>query len=329
MRATEQTPLHAVVRDSPSLAPSTRAIYLRDLNKWVAFAGESPAGWTRHRATDFYRHLLATMKPQSANRVMASLRYAARWWATLEAQPSLDFGEVQLAANGEKAKRSALSPEEAVLLLDTCRRATPRDVRDLAILVTLLETGMRRMSLTSMDLEQLDARGGRGGYPVAHVLLKGRAERRHPTPLSETVVAALDPWLLALAGARRRRGPVFCSITPGPAGPVLGEEALCEQAVYKIVTERAAEAGLRHVHPHVLRHSCITWRIGAGVAPHLVAALTGHRLSGAAAGNAGSRGDGMGAMHGYVDQTNPVIVAQVRDTTPRWLAEAVLALTSR
>src|SRR5262249_50591289 len=111
------TPLHDIVEHAPDLVPATRAKYARDLNQWVAFAGVDPNGWTRARAQEFYQSLLERgLQVQSANRVMASIRYASKWWAHREMRPELDFGVVRLAKEHVEKKRHALSREQAELL---------------------------------------------------------------------------------------------------------------------------------------------------------------------------------------------------------------------
>src|SRR5262245_32423954 len=84
--------LHRVVMEAHNLAQTTREKYLRDLNQWIDFAGANPANWTRKKAAAFYTKLLGRgMKPQSANRLMAGVGFASRWWAHLEHNPDLDF----------------------------------------------------------------------------------------------------------------------------------------------------------------------------------------------------------------------------------------------
>jgi integrase len=309
------TILHKIVTESPSLAESTRGKYLRDLDTWIAFAGSDSRGWTRYRAQEFYRQLIGKMKPQTANRVLASLRYASSWWAKKESNPALDFAVVEKAGASHRAQRRALAPEDAVTLLSTCKRAQPIDLRDSAMLVVGLETGMRLMSLRAMSWETL--RTSREGYPVAFVPLKGSNGELYPVPISDTALAALEPWRTWCKSQKVTKGPIFRGLYRRLARSAkvqyqLGDDALSKPAIYKIVSRRATGCGLAGIHPHILRHTFITWRMQQGLMPYQIAAITGHKIAGLA---------GMGALGGYVDAAR--VGAEVRNSTPEWLKKLV------
>jgi integrase/recombinase XerD len=273
------TILHKIVRESPKLAPSTRDYYLRDVDSWVAYAGADPRGWTRDRAQAYYMMLITPaneggqgLLPQSANRKLASLSYASSWWAKKQNRPDLHFAVVEKAGNKRAAKRDALTPEDAAKLIATCDAGTPIDLRDRALIVVGLETGMRRMSLVGMDLDKIQK--AKEGYPVALVPLKGAGSDLYAVPLSDTAMAALEPWRAWLRKQRAGKGAVFRPLTKrigeksGKLAYELDGDRLSLVSIYKIVVHRAEQAGLKHVHPHIFRHTFITWRIDAGMKPY-------------------------------------------------------------
>lgn len=304
-----QSKLHEIVQNANDLAPTTRERYLRDLNQWIDFAGADPAGWTRRRASAFYATLLGRgMKPQSANRLMASVAYASRWWAHYEHDPNLDFAGVQAARAKDKKPQHALDEETARRLLATCD-ASIAGVRDFALLVVGLETGMRRMSLAGMTIEDtLLGPTPRRAYPAAFVPLKGKDPAW--IPLSDTAVAALRPWLQVLAEHGAHAGPVFRPLAWRGGRRAIATCALSKSALWKILDDRAQAAGLRHINPHLLRHTFVTWRVALRLQPHEIAAITHHDL-----------GKALGALGGYMDLDE--IGGRVRNATPPWLAELV------
>lgn len=309
------TILHDIVRNSPELAKLTREKYLHDLDTWVEFAGPDPTGWTRYRAQEFYTTLIDRMKPQSANRLMASLRYASSWWAKKENRPELNFAVVQMADNEARQARYALTHEDAAKLIETCATDSPIDLRDRALMVTGLETGMRRMSLIGMRIETIQM--SRDGYPVAPVPIKGSGDNLFQVPLSDATMVAIEPWRAWLRKQKKTDGPLFRALTrkiskTGKLTYTVGDDPLSESAVYKIVTQRAARAGLTNIHPHIFRHTFITWRMQGGLAPYQVAAITGHKLSGVA---------GMGGLSSYVDVSR--VGDEARQSTPSWLTKLV------
>jgi integrase/recombinase XerD len=309
------TILHQIVQTSPELAKLTRAMYLRDLDAWITFAGADPAGWTRYKAQEFYGSLLERMQPQSANRLMASLKYASSWLAKKENDPALDFAVVQMADGKSKADRRALDQEDALKLLATCATDSPIDLRDRALIVMGLETGMRRMSLIGVRIDTIKM--GRDGYPVAPVPIKGGGDELFSVPLSDAVMIAIEPWRQWLRNRKVTKGPLFRSLARKMDGRgklmyTVGENQLSESAIYKIVTQRAKTAGLEHVHPHIFRHTFITWRMQGGMQPYQVAAITGHKIANIT---------GMGALGGYVDVSR--VGQEARQATPPWLSKLI------
>ena len=62
------------------------------------------------------------------------------------------------------------------------------------------------------------------------------------------------------------------------AGPHDRVFAVTDKQFYGIVKRRAKQAGIkRHVHPHILRHSFISWCVAAGVPTYRIKAMTGQK----------------------------------------------------
>lgn len=317
------TILHQVIRTSLKLSKSTRTTYLVDIDQWVKFAGANPRNWTRYRAQEFYNSMLTRMKPQSANRVMAALAHASSWWAKKENNPALHFAVVQTAKDtkdvdpetGLAVGRHALNQEDAMLLLATCKDATPIDMRDFALFVVGLETGMRKMSLASITFENIQR--SKDGYPVANVPIKGSGDELYSVPMSDCAIEAIAPWRGWLKTQKVTKGPLFRTLTREIArsGRLMYEPTdtgLSLPAIYKVVTRRAADAGLEHVHPHIFRNTFVTWRIEAGLTPFQIAAVTGHKMANI---------PGMASMGSYIDAAR--LGDAARQSTPMWLWDIV------
>jgi site-specific recombinase XerD len=309
--------LHDIVLKSPNLAPGSREKYARDLDAWIAFASADPQRWTRQCAQDFYTHLIGErgLRPQSANRLMASVRFASRWWALRENRPDLDFALIQPAKPANHLDKRALTDVEAQRILATCDHS-PLGRRDCALLVLGLETGMRRMSMASARIEGTVlgpsvVRGVTIPYPTISVLVKGHGEERTPIPLSDTATMALGPWRKwLLAHDRSGKGPLFRGMVKGIADDgrnsySIGTTTISDSGIQKIIHRHAIAAGLQHANPHMFRHTFITWRTAAGLRFHEIAAITGHTLP------------KLGALADYVD---PIAIGEkARLATPSWL----------
>ena len=309
--------LHQILERS-DFSPVTRDKYRRVIDSWLDFAGTDPRGWTRMQAQAWYDATLARgVSPRSANVYAASLRYVSKWYATQTG--AIDFAVIQtrksgsngLRGVGDEAPQRALTRPEAEALLATCAGArTPIEHRDRTLLVLGLETGMRRMSLAGCAFERINKQ-------TIVVPIKGPGgEVEYPVPLSDAALHAIGTWR---AWLRKRDagtiGPLFPRLTRelGPRGLFVYQlgDGISKSAIYKLVESRARAAGIVGMHPHLLRHTFVTWRQEAGLSPIQIASITGHKTF----------GDEWRNMAPYVDMS--VLAEQARNSTPPWLAALV------
>lgn len=317
------TPLHSLIDTSPNLAGSTRIRYIRDLDEWIDFAKADPLGWTPIRAQEFYQSKLNQgLKPQSANRLISSVRYASKWWSISNRDPRLDFAkDLRTDDVVRRTDIIPLSQDEATALILTCGDAgqttiTPLDIRDRALIVMGLETGMRRMSLIGMQLEGFDS--DRSGYPTILVPIKGQRDQLYPVPLSDVAVKVIRPWQEFLASKKVRKGPVFRQLNKQAITVkklevrstfIPGDHAISDSMINKMIQHRANLAGInRHVHPHLFRHTFLSWRGQQGLSPIQMASITGHKLN-------------IGALAGYIDMR--AVAETARSSTPPWFAQLI------
>jgi len=309
-----RTQLHEIL-ERGDFAPKTREKYILVLDNWIAFAGTDPKRWTRKTAQAFYDAACDRTSVRSANVYIASLRYVSKWYATLENDDKLDFAIVQTRGDdGKSAARHALTQTQAEQLIVSIappgRALAPLAMRDLLIVVVGLETGMRRMSLASM---QLDGLTNEAGYPATKVQLKGFGKKLQPVPLSDTALLAMKPWESWLAASHVRTGPTLRRLTK-----FMGKKStefeiggpISERMINNIIEKRADDAGLKHMHPHILRHTFVTWREAAGVPTPQIASITWHSIE-----------SKLGKIGVYMDRT--ALGALARNTTPAWLADLV------
>jgi integrase len=311
-----RSPLHTILARA-NFSPRTKTSYARVIEQWLEFAGHDPKGWTRPRAQAFYDEMLTRgVSSDSANVYIASLRYVSKWYAIQENRPELDFALVQQREpikHVEGKIQRALTKGEAQGLLATCAGDRPIDQRDRTLIVVGLETGMRRMSLAGMRLENLSTQNG---YPVAKVPIKGAGgDLMFPVPLSSTASRMIENWRGWLRKQGMRQGAVFTGFHKriGSKGrntyEPTGEISL--PAIYKILTRRAETAGIKGMHPHLLRHTFVTWRQDAGLSAIQIASITGHKTLGIEWAN----------MQPYLDLK--MIAELARESTPIWLIEFV------
>lgn len=323
MTATKpHTELHDILKRG-RFSPVTRKKYEAVLDLWIDFAGASPKGWTRIKAQAFYDDLCTRMQVNSANVYIASLRYVSKWYATFHDKPGLDFARIQTAEPTDSEKRGgvrhALTPDQATRLIRTCEPLTPLDRRDLALIVMGLETGMRRKSLGGAMLEKIHS--DVNGYPTALVPIKGRrGDATFEVPLSDVTLQAIEPWCEWLRQHKVTKGPVFRRLLPGISQKGkrvydVSPSGISDAMIAKIVADRARHAEIGHVHPHLLRHTFVTWREQAQLSDRQIASITGHKGS----------VEGFSGITAYIDVA--VIGGTVRNSTPEWLRTLIEDIT--
>lgn len=319
--------LHQIL-DRAGFSPVTKGNYEHVIDRWIEFAGADPIGWTRDKAQEFYDQMIdGGLAVQSANVYIASLRYVSRWYATKSG--GIDFAIVQRQRGKKGNTRAALGEEPTIsadelrAMLETCRGGSTLDLRDFALMVTAIETGMRRMSLRGMLLELTRVTKE---SPASVVPIKGPGgEETFAVPLSDTAWIALTPWLAWLRGQKVKLGPVFRRLSARVVRDQrmfeLGDDALSSTGINELIEARAAAAGIRHINPHKFRHTFITWRTAAGLNPLQISAITGHKVSIVAVEGVSMR---IGDMRTYFHAD----INRIRNTTPAWLVELAKEITS-
>jgi integrase/recombinase XerD len=229
----------------------------RDLSQFLHFLADQlrsdhPDDWTKSITAAFLRRLEGQRrKPATANRVLSTLRHAASW--IHERRPFLaghPCRGIQELVMDEPAWKG-LSDVEVMRLRSACEqlaalknRKNQHAVRDRAIFLVLLHTGLRISELLALDRRQYQ------GKHFTDVRRKGKV-RTAKVFLPPEAREALDAYLTEERG--EEAGPLFRS----RAG-----EPLQRQHVDRLLKQLAAQASSKlpkdeHVRlsAHVLRHT--------------------------------------------------------------------------
>jgi integrase/recombinase XerD len=150
--------------------------------------------------------------------------------------------------------------------------ATPRSLRDRALLELLYATGARISEATGLDVDDVDIDG-----PVERgttVRLSGKGSKQRVVPVGSYAREALGHYLVrarpALAAAARRASAspaVFLNARGG---------RLTRQGAWAVLRAAAERAGIAEVSPHTLRHSFATHLLDGGADVRVVQELLGH-----------------------------------------------------
>ena len=262
------TVLHDALARSRRLAPRSAALYRKGIDAFVAFTGAGP--WNG-AGVEAFRDALAArgLRPASVNAHLAGVRYASRRLADLGM--GLDFARAAELQRVPWGLRRVLSLAEARALVRACDGSAPRDLRDRALLLVALRTGLRRAELVRLGLDDVTP----GALRVHR-----KGGRVEVVPLDAEAGAALRAWIAWLRRHGVRAGFVFRSVARWPSiegGHFRIGQSLSPDGMRRALAARAARAHLRGVHPHALRHTFVTLALGAGVPLARVALLASHR----------------------------------------------------
>ena len=159
-----------------------------------------------------------------------------------------------------------LSADEAEALLAAPDTSTRLGRRDHALLLLLVQTGLRLAEVTGLTVQDLVLGAG------PHVRCHGKGRKERCTPLARTTARVLRAWL-AESGATGADF-VFLSVL---------RTRLSHDAVERLVTKYALAAtrscrtlARKHVTPHVLRHTTAVQLLEAGVDRAVIALWLGH-----------------------------------------------------
>ncbi|UQX10337.1 tyrosine-type recombinase/integrase [Candidatus Mycobacterium methanotrophicum] len=170
------------------------------------------------------------------------------------------------AKRADKRTVTFLAGDEAAALIDAPDRARWEGRRDHAWLALDIQTGLRVSELIGLNCGDITL------GPGAHLRCEGKGRKQRAVPLTATIQAVLANWIAELAG--RPGDPLF----PTRSGRRLSRDAI-EQRI-AVHAHKAAQScpslKARHLHPHVLRHTCAVALLQAGVDTSVIALWLGH-----------------------------------------------------
>lgn len=243
----------------------------RDVASALQFALHSLQQVTEGDINAYLRRLsggpdgLKALQPATINRRLTPLRLLFARLHRYHLIAVNPMEEIKSNRLGRSSSTLWLSRSQARALEDACQGDSLRDLRDRALIVVMLATGLRSsetLGLDVADLAQID------GYDVAWITGKGGARDR--VKLQDKARRALDRYLQAAAIGD---GAVFRRLyrlradpgQPGGAPAYKAHQRLSYAGLKFILRERFAAAGLSdRLSPHSLRHSFVTLALRGG-----------------------------------------------------------------
>jgi len=178
------------------------------------------------------------------------------------------------AIKGSKPDQAAgrgVEAGEITAIVKACKDGTPTGARDAAIFALAYSGGLRRAELVGLDMAHVDAETGK-------LDVHGKGNKKRTVYIHNGALRALCDWLAVRGDAS---GAVFLPTRKG--GHIL-EGSMSTQAIYNMMRQRAAKAGVKAFSPHDLRRTFAGDMLDAGVDIATVQKMMGHANTSTTAG---------------------------------------------
>jgi integrase/recombinase XerD len=256
------------LRDVRRMAPNTVESYARDLASLGAFADKKGVQVERLERQDletFVRQLMsAGLAPRSVARTVACVRGFYRFMAVEEKRDRSPADDLR-PPRAWAALPKFLSLEEVDRLLAQPDAATPRGLRDKALIELLYATGLRVSELVALRAGDLNLDEG-------YLTCIGKGDKQRMVPLGQEAADWVRRYLRdgRVALLRKKSSPwLFVNARDG--GP------LSRIGFWKVLKEYGIKAGVsRDLSPHVLRHSFATHLLERGADLRMIQLMLGH-----------------------------------------------------
>ncbi len=232
---------------------------LKDINGWhiknfLAYVQTNPQRWGNPK------HSRAN-KPAKASTVARYRAVLHCMWNWAIREELTDHNPVDKTRPPKMESRiiEPLNDAEIKALLNACKSGNSENKRrDLAIMLLMLDTGLRASELCGLKLDSWDQ--------SRRIKVYGKGRKERCLSLSAYTAKALWDYI-----QRERGDSFFDELFLGKEGKPLTWDAL-----RRLLERRAAEAKIRHIHPHLMRHTFAFNWARAGGPLHALQTLMGH-----------------------------------------------------
>jgi integrase/recombinase XerD len=259
----------AHLRYERRLADHTLESYARDLNELARFAAgreQRLEGLARQDLEALVRDLMSEGRsPRSVARLVACTRGFYRFLTVhqhIADNPAVDLR----APRAWKVLPKFLSAEDVEQLLRAPDTATPRGLRDRAMIELLYATGLRVSELVALRPQDLHLDAG-------YLTTTGKGRKQRIVPMGDDAAQWVARYVRearpALLG-QRSSPRLFVNARGGGPG-------ITRVGFWKILKGYGKALGVaRHLSPHVLRHSFATHLLARGADLRAIQMMLGH-----------------------------------------------------
>ncbi len=263
------------LRANLAVSEHTLRAYVSDLRAFIVYCQVDELSTENIRSVVTLRAIrawLASLVQQGKSRSTISRRTASirsfTAWAYRRGYLDSDPGLLVTSARGDQKLPQVQTPSDTAELLSyAATRAreenSPAAIRDWAILETIYATGIRVSEVCSLDTTSIDQQG-----MTLRVIGKGNKER--VVPFTRACLSALQAWL--------SHGRPSLAIPEAGRALFVGDKGrrIDPRVIRSMIHRMCAQAGVRDLAPHALRHTAATHILAGGADLRAVQEMLGH-----------------------------------------------------
>lgn len=263
------------LRANLAVSEHTLRAYVSDLRSFTTYCQVDELSTENIRSVVTLRAIrawLASLVQQGKSRSTISRRTASirsfTAWAYRREYLESDPGLLVTSARGDQKLPQVQTPSDTAELLSyAATRAreenSPAAIRDWAILETIYATGIRVSEVCSLDTTSIDQQG-----MTLRVIGKGNKER--VVPFTRACLSALQAWL--------SHGRPSLAIPKAGRALFVGDKGrrIDPRVIRAMIHRMCAQAGVRDLAPHALRHTAATHILAGGADLRAVQEMLGH-----------------------------------------------------
>lgn len=263
------------LRANLAVSEHTLRAYVSDLRSFTTYCQVDELSTENIRSVVTLRAIrawLASLVQQGKSRSTISRRTASirsfTAWAYRRGYLDSDPGLLVTSARGDQKLPQVQTPSDTAELLSyAATRAreenSPAAIRDWAILETIYATGIRVSEVCSLDTTSIDQQG-----MTLRVIGKGNKER--VVPFTRACLSALQAWL--------SHGRQSLAIPEAGRALFVGDKGrrIDPRVIRSMIHRMCAQAGVRDLAPHALRHTAATHILAGGADLRAVQEMLGH-----------------------------------------------------
>ena len=253
----------AHLRNERHYSPLTAENYARDIRRLFELAAATPLGELK---SHHIRRFIAQLHGHGlGGKTLARMLSAWRSFYTYLMRDHQCNGNPCAGLRAPKLARNlphALSPDEAVRMVELPADDNLLAVRDKAIFELFYSSGLRLAELVSLDAGALDIND-------AAVRVTGKGSKTRIVPVGSHAITAMKAWLAVRGQLAKADEPALFVNRSG--------QRISTRAVQLRMKEWGAKQGIAsNVHPHLLRHSFATHVLQSSGDLRAVQEMLGH-----------------------------------------------------